>query len=353
MPRHGEPSYPGLPPLAVARVSGAFAQPVVRTARELGVDLRCLGEACGLRDLERGLPPEISVETYLALLDGASRRLNDPLFGLRVGERTRVTDHPGYGLALCACATYREVVDQTLRFESLAHDLGRSEVIVRDAVVRYRWHSRWPHRPGSSHVVGAIAASIRSVANWLVGGVVPVLRFSFAHAAPAAEYQAEYSRILCAPAQFDADFNEAHFAETLLDMPLPSVDRTLLPLLTQAAEKRLEARKRAAGAPLLVSEVRAHIRAQMSQGRTSLSQVASALDTPPRTLQRRLAVLGLNFGTLLDEERREQVQLHLRDDTLSLAEVAFLLGFSEQSAFNHAFRRWFGATPGEWRNCRN
>ena len=69
----------------------------------------------------------------------------------------------------------------------------------------------------------------------------------------------------------------------------------------------------------------------------------------PRTLQRRLAEGQVGFSDLLDEVRRELVQRYLRDEKISLVEVAFLLGFSEQSTFNHAFRAWFETTPKAWR----
>jgi AraC-like DNA-binding protein len=68
-----------------------------------------------------------------------------------------------------------------------------------------------------------------------------------------------------------------------------------------------------------------------------------------RTLQRRLAAAGASFTALLDDVRRTLVQRYLLDDSMSLTEVAFLLGFKEQSAFNHTFRGWFGMSPSAWR----
>ena len=59
--------------------------------------------------------------------------------------------------------------------------------------------------------------------------------------------------------------------------------------------------------------------------------------------------LASELGGLVDEVRREQAMRYVRDSSLSLTEVAFLLGYSDQSAFNHAFRKWFDAAPSAWR----
>ena len=68
-----------------------------------------------------------------------------------------------------------------------------------------------------------------------------------------------------------------------------------------------------------------------------------------RTLQRRLVDSGTTFRSVSDEVRRQLALGYLADPAVSIAEVAFLLGFSEQRSFNRAFRRWTGETAGRWR----
>jgi AraC-like DNA-binding protein len=69
----------------------------------------------------------------------------------------------------------------------------------------------------------------------------------------------------------------------------------------------------------------------------------------PRTLQRRLADEGMLFNDLLDELRLRAAKTYLAQRDIAGAEVAYLLGFAEQSSFNHAFKRWTGRTPTEFR----
>jgi AraC-like DNA-binding protein len=84
-------------------------------------------------------------------------------------------------------------------------------------------------------------------------------------------------------------------------------------------------------------------------GEPSLEKVAEALHVSPRTLRRRLQERDRQFRTLRDDTLRRLAEDHLRDPRLQLAEVALLLGYSEQSAFTRAFRRWTGETPAAFR----
>ncbi len=90
----------------------------------------------------------------------------------------------------------------------------------------------------------------------------------------------------------------------------------------------------------------------MGQGGTGIHQVARHLATSARTLQRRLASEGSSFQEVVEEWRKEAARRHLSDSTLAIAELAFLLGYSEPAAFHRAFKRWFGVTPQGYRRGR-
>src|SRR4029453_11962838 len=84
-------------------------------------------------------------------------------------------------------------------------------------------------------------------------------------------------------------------------------------------------------------------------GGCSLAVIAPHKFISVRTLQRRLRAEGLVFERLFDDVRREQAIPLLADPTLPVSDVAGLLGYVEQSSFSHAFRRWTGMSPREWR----
>ena len=81
----------------------------------------------------------------------------------------------------------------------------------------------------------------------------------------------------------------------------------------------------------------------------TIDAVARRLSTTARTLQRRLARSGTSFEELRDDARRQAAELYLSTTTLTIAEVTYLLGYSEPTAFHRAFRRWHGTTPQAFR----
>ena len=88
----------------------------------------------------------------------------------------------------------------------------------------------------------------------------------------------------------------------------------------------------------------------LSEGIPTLADIASGMGMSARTLQRRLADQGHTFQSLVDEARWQLAEKFLTDTRYSIAQVAFLTGFSEQSAFTRAFKRWAGKTPGSYRD---
>jgi len=95
--------------------------------------------------------------------------------------------------------------------------------------------------------------------------------------------------------------------------------------------------------------VRAVIIRHLPDGEPRRSKIAAILGMSERTLHRRLAAEGTSFQRLLDDTRRELAQHHLSQREVSLADAAYLLGFSDQSSFFRAARRWFGTSPRHYR----
>ncbi|WP_453822699.1 helix-turn-helix transcriptional regulator [Tepidimonas fonticaldi] len=100
-----------------------------------------------------------------------------------------------------------------------------------------------------------------------------------------------------------------------------------------------------------VSEkVRAELISRLAAGEPSRADVASALHMSEKTLQRRLKGEETSYQEILDETRRELARQYLREGRMSVCEVTFRLGFSDQSSFTRAFKRWTGLAPGEFRH---
>ncbi|HEY0586316.1 MAG TPA: AraC family transcriptional regulator [Pseudoduganella sp.] len=331
----------------LARVAGSYLQPMLEAAAARGVTPQTLEQAAGLPagSLEP-LPEALPADTYVKLLDIAARLANDAHFGLHVGERVKLGTYTVYGLILLSCRDFGQAFEQTMRYEQLAHDLGRSTLEIHGALADYTWHSNYPahHR----HLADSVFAGIRVFGNWLAGTTLPPAELSLMHDGGDPAGHAEYLRVFGALPRFNAVSNLAQFQAALLGWPVPNADVSLYPVLQQHAEQLLKQRATPANAGI-VAQVHEAIVHRLSQGQVRVASVAEGLGLAPRTLQRKLADAGSSFQQVLDEARFALARDYLRQPGLSLVDIAFLLGYQEQSAFTHAFREWSGMNPGAWR----
>lgn len=345
MPNPAPESRPG-----GGRVAGSYLQPLLEAAAARGVGAAQLARAAGLPEHALyPLPEALAADDYVRLLDIGAALAADPHFGLHVGERVKLGTYSVYGLMLLSCRDFGHAFEQTVRYEQLAHDLGRSALRVEAGVARYGWHSHYP--AGQRHLVDSVFAGIRVFGNWLAGTTLPPAELAFTHAGGAG-LEDEYVRVLGALPRFGAGANVASFDARLLDWPVPNADVSLYPVLQQHAEQLMSQRARAgaaAGADLQ-TRVRAAIVRKLSQGQVRLPAIAQQLHLSPRTLQRKLSEAGASFQQVLDQTRFALAKEYLRQPGLSLVDIAFLLGYQEQSAFNHAFKEWAGVNPGAYRS---
>ena len=146
-----------------------------------------------------------------------------------------------------------------------------------------------------------------------------------------------YRRFFRVPCRFDRERTAIFFPTTLLNKPMPEANRERL--------KTLEQQVLIVGKSELLSRLRRALRILLLSGRASAQEVASLLFLNRRTLNRHLNQQGMNFQRVLDEIRFETACQLLDNTQLPLTDIAASLGYSESSAFTHAFRRWCGAAP--------
>ncbi|MBG6222523.1 MULTISPECIES: AraC family transcriptional regulator [unclassified Janthinobacterium] len=339
---------------AQGRVAGAYLQPLLEAAGAHGIAAATLAQAAGIapHSLEASTA-SLAARDYVRLLDAGAQLAGDAHFGLHVGQRVRMGTYSAYGLILLSCKNMGQALEQTARYERLAHDLGRSTLQRDGAVAHYGWSS---HYPGASrHLVDSVFAGVKVCGDWLAGIPLPPARLAFTHDGGGdllrcATHRDEYVRVLGSLPAFGASTNTASFEAQLLDWPVPNADVSLYPVLCQHAEQLLAQRQATAeSSGAIEAQVHAAIVAGLRQGSARLASVAAMLAVTPRTLQRKLADAGTSFQALLDQTRYSLARDYLRTPDLSLVDIAFLLGYQEQSAFNHAFRVWAGTNPGAWR----
>jgi len=140
------------------------------------------------------------------------------------------------------------------------------------------------------------------------------------------------------------------FEAGLLKRPMATADVMIESLMRHYGDLRLAALPEQSGE---IEQLRREIaRVLVKGGEGGIEQLAKATGTSARTLQRRLKDAGVNYSELQNDVRKTLALNLLENETLALAEIAFSLGYSEVSAFNHAFRRWVGQSPGDYRRLR-
>jgi AraC-like DNA-binding protein len=145
--------------------------------------------------------------------------------------------------------------------------------------------------------------------------------------------------------RFNAPVNALLFAPTDVTLSLPTANAQLAVVHERIASEHLQRRDH----DQTCHRTRAVIIRHLQDGEPRRPKIATVLGISERTLQRRLTAEGTSFQLLLDDTRRELARHYLGQKTVSLADIAYLLGFSDQSSFFRASRRWFGRSPRDYR----
>ncbi len=184
------------------------------------------------------------------------------------------------------------------------------------------------------------------LSSWLVGRRIPLVYAAFAYPPP--PHEDEYEILFGCPVRFGEDRTGAAFDAHWLTAPLVRDEPALDAMLRRAPFDLLS---RPEYGTTVAEQVRRTLtrRLRTSPRLPALGEVAARLAVSPATLRRRLRQEGTSFQQLKDHVRRDAAIAGLAESGEPIAELAARLGFSEDTAFHRAFRRWTGTTPGAYR----
>ncbi len=171
-------------------------------------------------------------------------------------------------------------------------------------------------------------------------------RICFRHTAP--NYVNEYQRIFQAPIEFETIDNLLVFEADCLELRPENPDNRLHQILKRYADALVSNLPQLSGVAYKVVE---ELRRSLQAGEPTAESVAKRLFMSTRTLHRKLKKENTSFASLKDQLRSSLAQSMLKNPELTIAEIAYLLGFSQPSAFNRAFKRWLGTPPQSFRDC--
>lgn len=304
--------------------------------------------AAGLRDGDL-LDPDrmLDIDRLAATLDAAAEELSLETFGLRLGSHF---DLEGLGLltyAVLNADTVETGVKNLVRYlGTLIEGIQARLVVDPETVTLSVSLSDVPVERARQLQEGGVLVLLRMLRRLVGDDAWTPQAVAFAHAAPADT--AEHRRVFGGEPLFDASANEIRFAPKVLGVSVPDADRSRLPVVEQRLREVL--RDEPEDEPWL-AELRVQIAGRLCDGHPSLVDLAPRVGMSARTLQRRLAERNIVYRDLVQEARRRLALRYLERGDTDLTEIAFLLGYSELSAFAHAFRRWTGRSPGAYRRA--
>jgi AraC-like DNA-binding protein len=332
-------------PTGASRHSALVAHGLFRALARLGVSREALCAGAGLDPAALADAESWITRAELHLLIAQALKLSgEPALGLRWAARLNDGDFVPLSYLVAQCSTMRQALGVYTHFVRLFSDAEELSLHEQEqtATIRCLATDSAPTelRPFiGAMTLGCLLYRLRSITPG-----AQLVRLTFAHPAPS--FADEYERLFGLAPQFDREATTMVFARELLDAEAPDRDEALRVGLTAIAEQRL---LRLTDSTPYARRVRDHLLGCTGETRTDVDAVAKALGLSERSLRRRLAEEGSTFFAVWTEARAATAIALLERTRLTLQEIAFELGFSGESSFHRAFKRWTGTSPGAYR----
>ncbi|WP_236142940.1 AraC family transcriptional regulator [Nostoc sp. CMAA1605] len=272
----------------------------------------------------------------------------DANFALHLGEAFNLATFGIVGYVLVNCQTYREVLEKLSRYTRLfsqgayIHFSEADGFVFCDCDIVEDVKNYLLEQP--RYAIESTFASLLTATPVLTGK--PLLLQAVWFKYPRPDDISEYERIFATGLHFSMPTNRIIFDANCLNWSILSANPHLLNVFEQHAQTMLEAMNREDD---YTRKVVQEIIKQLKGNLPPIEAVARNLAISVRQLQRELQAEGTSYQQLLDQTRKELALRYLQSPHTPIYDVAFLLGFSEPSAFHRAFKRWTGQTPKAYR----
>jgi AraC-like DNA-binding protein len=288
----------------------------------------------------------MEAQTQIKLLELAAEEVHDEWLGFHLA---RSFDLRAIGLVYYVMASSDKLADalrNAERYSQINNEGVRLRFRMREGSAVIALDCIDVDREGDRHHIEFWLVSLLRICRQVTNGRLSPLRLKtmhFRHETPA-EFRAFFGLDI----EFGANANEIWFPRPIALLSLVGRDEHLNELLRGYAEEALARKPR----------VRRTVRSKaedilvklLPHGKATASEVARRLGMSSRTLVRKLAEEGTSFSEILDQLRAVLAKRYLRDETLPVTEISWLLGYREVSSLTHAFKRWTNTTPQKFRS---
>ncbi len=285
----------------------------------------------------------IPIETYLLIQDEAAEYVNDPYFGLHMGEFAEAGSWSILGYMMMNCKTLGEAFEKSGRYSRIIGNLIDARVELKFNKIKAVFFTPLHAPKMSRHCFEATFSSSVRMMRSLTGADINPLEITFIYPEP--ESRSEYERIFQCPVKFGQKDNSLTLAMSIVNTPILMANPGLLEYFEKYAQDFLAEMDRKDEHTRAVTRI---ILSNLDDEALSINKVARELAVSVRTLQKRLEEEGVVFSDLYKDIRQRLAQKYLREN-YTVEQITYLLGFSEPSVFRKAFKKWSGVTPREYR----
>jgi len=327
-------------------VIASAATGIVRFIESMGGDVdRIFGNAGIAPDMAGSPTLKLSLGSYCQLFEEASRLTRHDNFGLWFGNQFQPRDLGLWGYAAVTAPTLGSALDNLVRLFPCHQESSLMRLTHGpEGYVHLEYQIEAPDIVERRHDAELSLGMFLNIMRECLGQQWSPEEVHFEHPRPA-EWK-EHEKAFGAPVFFSLPRNALLFRPEILAEPMPGRDPKLMAMMQMCLEQLANRDTRRAS---VIDRVRTVIRTRLPDGYPSLEEVANALRLVPSAIQRELAQEGLVYRELVETTRRDLALAYVQQRHLPFSEIAYLLGYSELSAFSRAVHRWTGQSPRAYR----
>ena len=267
----------------------------------------------------------------------------DQSIGLSVSRNINQTTFHALGYSLLASPTLKEVFERLVRYFRIVTDAGELEFCRDKNNYKFVLNPLAGPMQPADEALDAFLCVVFRLCRLLSGKNFQATRVTFRRAAPSCT--STFEKIFKAPLEFSAAETAIHMSADVISQPLVNAN----PDLARHNDEILARYLSDFDKHNVANRVHGSLVQQLPHGEPSQEKTAEALHISLRNLQRKLSSEGTSYKEILNKTRHDLAMSYMQDSRYSISEITYLLGFSDTSSFNRAFRRWTNQSPREYR----
>ena len=327
--------------------TAVWARQLAEELAKQGYPVKQLLTRAGLAELDlQGKDARISFAKDAAFFELAADATENSNLGLQFAQSRETRDAGLVGYVGLNSPTVKDTLKNLSRYRHVMSDALEINIDQLEKSGTLKWWRRGLAPARSRQFMEFGTTNLIRALREMTGRRLKPVHVTFAHARNAGIE--EFERFFGCPVDFGRHVNLIELSPADLGAPIVEADKRLLDLLRGYCTEILA--KHREQPPSLIEKVERLIVDRLSNAEARVEMIAKELGMSPRSLARALAKLGTSFAAILEMLRKDLADKYLKQGDLSLTEIAFLLGYADVSAFNHAFKRWTGNTPKQVRN---